>query len=183
MKITMLFKKTTLAALVFALALAAFPLTGVFAAGQNDPVPPAQGQGLSNERLEKIWARTNHRYERLGNFFDKSNGLIERAEKMIAYLKENGESTAELEAALAAYQDAVRQAKPIYESCKGIVNSHKGFDAKGKVTDAGQARETIKALGAKLGEVRDAMDGKARELVELMKSIRDAHKPASSDGA
>ena len=173
---TMLFKKMTLAALVFALILAAFPLTGVFAAGQaDDPLPPADGY----PRLEKTWARMNQRYERLGKFFDKSDGLADKAGRMIERLKEAGEPTAELEAALAAYQEAVKQAQPIYESCKGIIASHRGFDSDGKVTDPAQAIQTIGDLGSKLMEVHEAMNGTARDLVELMKSIRDAHKPAT----
>lgn len=176
---TMLFKKMTLAALVFVLILAVFPLTGVFAAGQtDDPLPPTQEQGPSNERLEKAWARMNQRYERLGKFFDKSGGLADKADRMIERLKEAGEPTAELEAALAAYQEAVKQAQPIYESCKGIIASHKGFDSDGKVTDPAQAIQTIGDLGSKLMEVHEAMNGTARDLVELMKSIRDAHRPA-----
>lgn len=174
---TMLFKKTILSALIAALVLAALPLTGVSAAGQTDPTPPAQGQ-VSNERLENIWARMNRRYERLGNFFDKSDGLVDKASKMIERLEEAGESTAELEAALAAFEDAVKDAHPIYESCNGIINSHKGFDSDGKVTDAEQAKETIKELGVKFGEIKSTMDGTGKALIELMKSIRDAHRPA-----
>jgi cytochrome c556 len=187
---TMLFKKMTLAALVFALILAAFPLTGVFAAGQaDDPLPPTQEQGPRSARLEKIWARMNHRYERLGKFFDKSDALVDKANRMIERLKEAGESTSELEAALSAYEAAVKQAHPIYESCNGIVTSHQGFDADGKVTDAEQAKETVKDLGAKFGEIYTAMNGTGRDLIELMRSIRDAHRPAitptpsSADGA
>ncbi len=176
---TMLFKKTILSALIAALVLTALPLTGVSAAGQTDPIPPAQGQ-VSNERLENIWARMNRRYERLGNFFDKSDELTARAEAMIAYLAEKGESTAELEAALAAFENAVKDAHPIYESCNGIINSHRGFDSDGKVTDAGQAKETIKELGAKFGEIKTAMNGTGKALLELMKAIREAHKPADS---
>jgi len=180
MKSTMLFKKTILVALVAALTLATIPASSVFAAGTDEtPTPLAQ----NHPRLEKIWARMNHRYERLGKFFDKSDVLAGKANKMIERLKEAGEPTAELEAALAAYQDAVKKAQPIYESCKGIIKSHKGFDADGKVTDAEQAKATIKELGAKFGEIHTAMDGKAKELIELMKSIHDAHKPASSEGA
>ena len=119
---TMLFKKTILVALIFALALAAFPLTGVSAA---EPIP-------SNGRLERVWARLNRRDKRLGEFFARSDELVARAEKMIAYLKDHDESAADLEAALAAYQDAVQQAKPIYQSSQGIVNAHKGFNASGE---------------------------------------------------
>lgn len=175
---TMLFKKTILTALIAALALAVFPLTGASAVGQADPViPPAQGQTFSTGRLERIWGRMNERYERLGKFFEKSDDLAGRVNKMIERLKAAGESTTELEGALVAYQDAVKQAHPIYESCKGIINSHKGFAVNGKLTDAKLARETIKDLGAKFGEIHTAMDGTGKALIELLKSIRDAHKP------
>lgn len=179
---TMLFKKTMLAALTIALVLTVLPWTSVSAGGQTDLIPPAQGQGPSNERLEKIWARMNRRYERIGNFYDKTDELVAKAEKMIARLEEEGESTAELEAALTAFQDALKEAHPIYESCKGILNSHKGFDSDGKVTDAEQAKETIKELGTKFGEIKTAMNGTGKALIELMKSIRDKHKPAPTSG-
>lgn len=178
---TMLFKKTILVALIAALALAAFPLTGVTASGETDIQPPAQGKTISNERLERIWARMNRRYERFGRLLDKSDDLVEKANRMIERLKEAGEPTAELEAALEAFEDAVKQAHPIYESCKGIINSHKGFDPDGKVIDADQAKETLKDMGAKFGEINSALDGTGRELIKLMKSIRDAHKPATPE--
>lgn len=176
---TMLFKKTILVALIAALALASFPLMGVSASGQTDTQSPAQEKTISNERLERIWARMHRRYERFGRFLDRSDALVEKANRMIERLKDAGEPTAELEAALDAFEDAVREVHPIYGSCKGIINSHKGFDPTGKVTDAEQARETIKDLGAKFGEIHSTMDGTGRDLIELMKSIRDAHQPAT----
>jgi hypothetical protein len=175
---TMLFKKTILMALIAALAVAAFPLMGVSAAGQMDTKPPAQGKGISNKRLERIWARMNRRYERFGKFLDKSDVLVERANKMIELLKDAGEPTTELEVALEAFEDAVKQVHPIYESGKSIINSHKGFDSDGEVIVAGLAKETIEDLAPRFGEIHTTMDGTGRELIELMKSIRDAHKPA-----
>lgn len=169
-------QKTVLAALIVALMVAALPLTGVSASAQTAQ-PSAAGREISNERLENVWKRMQNRYERVGKLFDNDNKLIERAGEMIDRLKQAGESTTALEAALKAYEDALKQARPIYESCKGIINSHKGFDANGKVTDAGQAQETVKELGEKLLSIRNAMDGTGKALMELMKSIRDQHKP------
>ncbi len=177
MKTMMLFKKTILAALVAALTLAAFPLTAFAANPYDPPTPPAGTPDPIYERLENVWGRMLDGYERAGQLFDKSDDLSAKAETMIARLKENGESTAELEAALAAFEDAVKQAKPVYESCNGIVTAHKGFDDNGKATDAPQAILTMGELGSKLMEIREAMDGTGRALFELMKSIRDAHRP------
>lgn len=162
------FQKTILAALIVALVAAALPLTSAFAAGDNE---------ISNDRLEAIWQKMQRRYERVGKMFDNDTKLIDRAEEMIDRLKQEGKPTAEMESALKAYEDALKVARPVYESCKGIINSHKGFDGSGKVTDAEQAKETVKALAEKFGEIRNAMDGTGKALIELMKSIRDQYKP------
>lgn len=176
---TMLFKKTILVALVAALTLAAFPLAGVSAAGQDEtPAPPANERRLSNERIEKIWRQQLKGYERLGRLSDKSDEMFARADQIVAALKGMGADTAELEVALADFGDAVEQAKPIYESCEGIVNSHEGFDADGKVTDAGQAIQTIGDLGFKLREIRDSLKSKGKTLADLLKPIRDAFRGA-----
>ena len=171
------FQKIVLVALVAALVAAALPLTGASAAGSSDPTQPPAGQGLSNERLEAIWQKMVNRYDRVGKMFDNDARLAEGAEKMIERLKQEGKPTAELEAALKAYEDALKKAKPVFESCKGIINSHKGFDSSGKVTDAGQAKETIRDLGAKFTEIRNTMGGTGKALAELMKSLRDQYKP------
>ena len=178
MKTKMLFKKTMLVALVAALALAALPLTGVAAAGQYDPpVPPAAGGGPSNERMENTWHRQLKGYERLGRLSDKSDELFARADRLVTVLKAMGTDTAKLEAALTDFEQAVQQAKPILESCKSIVDSHKGFDANGKVTDAAQAIQTIGDLGSKLREIRDSLESKGKALADLFRPIRDALHP------
>jgi hypothetical protein len=173
-----LFQKSVLLALVATLVLAAFPMTSALAAPSSGPTPPAGGQtGISNDRLETIWNKMLNRYERVGQMFDGDSKLVDHAQKMIARLKENGKPTADLEAALAAYQDALKKGRPIFESCKGIVNSHKGFDANGKVTDSALAKDTLKDFAAKLGDLREAMDGTGKALGKLMKSIREQYAP------
>ena len=177
MKTMKFFKNMLIGAVVMALALAALPFTVASAAGQADPTPPPAPQG---ERLERIWQREQRRYERMSRLFDKSDGAVQRVETLIGVLKARGEDTAQLEAALQAFVDASKKARPIYESCKGIINSHKGFDDNGKVTDREQAIQTVKELGAKFKEVRAALNGTPKALLQLLKSIRDAHRPAST---
>ena len=68
----MLFRKTILVALVAALAAAALPFVSVSAAGRMHTFP--QGQ-ISNERLERVWARQLRTYERLGQGFERKRRL------------------------------------------------------------------------------------------------------------
>ena len=59
-----LFRKTILIAIVAALGCAAMPFVSVSAAGEYEPTPPPQGK-ISNERLERVWARQLRIYERM----------------------------------------------------------------------------------------------------------------------
>jgi hypothetical protein len=166
-------KNTVLFALAVTLALAAFPFTSASAAGQNDPSTPPQNQP-SNERLEKVWARQLRFYNRFGH----TDEWIDKAQRLIDRAKANGRDVSAVQAvqaALDAFDAAVKDAHPIYESMKGIVNSHQGIDEKGKVTDPAKARETVQAMRGKMQEIKTAMNGTGRALREAIKAFRAAN--------
>lgn len=171
-----LFRKTILFALVLALGLASLPLINVSAAGAYDPPVPGDKQP-SSERLEQVWARQLLRYERLGLSFKYNAAFVDRVQQLIEKAKANGKDVTALQAALDAFEAAVQEAQPIYESAEGIVNSHPGFDGNGKVTDAARAQETVKAMNAKFKEIRDALGGTAKALHQAFKDFREANPP------
>lgn len=168
-----LFKKTILLALVAAVTVAGLPLVSVSAAGVDDPTPPL---GLvTNERLERLWAYQQRIYARISNGFDRADEFTEKVQKLINDAEENGKDISAVQTALDAFEDAIKQAHPIYEGGKGIVNSHQGFDANGKVTDPEKARETVRAMGEKLKEIKAAMNGTGRALREAIRDFREAN--------
>ena len=168
-----IFAKTLLIALVAALAVASLPLVSVSAAGEDDPKPP-QGQ-VSNERLERVWARQLRLYEKIGNGFDRSDAFVEKVQKLIDRAKENGKDVSAVQSALDAFEEAMKKAHPVYESAKGIINSHQGFDNDGKVTDPEKAKETVKAMVEKLKEIRNAVGDTGKALREAIKAFREAN--------
>jgi len=164
-----MFKKTILFALVAALAVASLPFVSVAAQGANDPTPPT-GQ-ISNERLEKVWARQLKLYEHMG----KTDELVAKVQKLLDRATANGKDVSAIQSALDSFVNATKDAHPIYESAKGIINSHQGFDANGKVTDTEKAKETVKAMHDKLQEIKTAMDGTGKALHEAIKAFRAAN--------
>ena len=140
-----IFKKMILVALTAALVFAAFPVTSVFAQGENPP----KGE-LTNEKLEQVWARQLKNYEKIGKGFDDTDAQIAKFQARIDKAAANGKDVTALQAALDAFESALKSAKPTYESMNGIVNSHQGFDANGKVTDAEKAKSTVKEMRAKM---------------------------------
>ena len=175
-----LFNKTILStgllrifALVAALAVASLPFISVSAAGTDDPVMQPSGQ-ITNERLERAWARQLRRYERLGH----ADEFIARVQRLIDHAKANGKDVSAVQAALDAFAAAVKEAHPIYESMKGIVNSHQGFDNNGKVTDPEKAKETVRAMHDKFQEIKTVMNGAGKALHDAIKAFREAnHHP------
>ena len=163
--IKIFFKKTVLlimTAVLASLGVASLPFVSV----------SAQGQGqISNERLEQVWARQIRMYERMG----KTDEFVAKVQKLLDRATANGKDVSAIQSALDAFKDAVKDAKPIYESAKGIINSHQGFDSNGKVTDPEKAKETIKAMHAKMQEIKTTMDGTGKVLREALKAFRDAN--------
>jgi hypothetical protein len=180
-----IFKKTILFALVAALAslgVASLPFVSAAAQGANDPAPSTQRQ-IPNERLERIWARQLKLYERMG----RAEEFVARVQRLLDRATANGKDVSAIQSALDAFNAAIKDAKPIYESAKGIINSHQGFDANGKVTDPEKAKETIKAMHEKMQGIKTAMDGTGKALREAIKAFREANPlpvktPAPSGG-
>jgi hypothetical protein len=170
-----IFNKMILAVLTAALVFAAFPVTGVYAQGENPP----KGE-LTSERLEKAWARELQAYERLGKVFSDIDGTIAKFQARLDKAAENGKDVIALQSALDAFSSALTSAKPTYDSMSGLVTAHAGFDADGKITNTEQAKSTVKEVGAKLKEVKDAMGGTGKALREAIKAFRKANKPAET---
>ena len=168
-----MFKKTVLIAMVAALAIAILPLMSASAAPATDDPPPQRE--VSAERLEKIWARQLRLYERIGNGYDRSDGFVEKVQTLIDKAGANGKDVSAVQAALDAFEAAIKEAHPVYESAKGIINSHQGFDNDGKVTDIEKAKETVKSMGEKLKEIKESMGGTGRALHEAIKAFREAN--------
>ena len=167
-----IFKKVILSALAAALIFAAFPITSAFAQGENPP----KGE-VSNEKLEQAWARQLKAYEKIGKGFGDTDAQIAKFQARIDKAAENGKDVTALQAALDAFESALKSGEPIYDSMSIIVNAHQGFDTNGKVTDAEQARSTLKEMRAKMKELKSAMNGTGKALREALKAFREANKP------
>jgi hypothetical protein len=177
-----LFRKMILVALIAAMGLASLPFVSASAAGVNDPTPPPPSTGqIRTERLERVWARQLRIYERMG----RTDEFVAKVQKLIDRAKANGKDVSAVQAALDAFKAAVKDAQPIYESVKGLINSHQGFDTNGKVTDPEKAAETVKAMHEKFKEVRDAMNGTGKALHQAIKAFREANprpQPTATSG-
>jgi len=166
-----MFKKITLLALVLAIGLAILPFSG---ASAEENTPPS-GQPVSNERLEKAWARLQTAYATQSERLDKSAALIEKIETRIAQANARGWDTSAVQSALDAFVAALPNASAAHATGADLIASHAGFDADGKVTDRAAAVETAKALGQVVKSTRAAMNGTGDALKAAIKAFLETH--------
>lgn len=179
-KIMMWFRKTFLVAMVAGLGLSALPVASAFALGLNDTAtPPAPGL-ISNARLEQVWAKEQSRYQLLGRMFGDSDKMIANAQKLIDKAKTNGKDVSAVQSALDAFAAAVKQARTVYDGGQSVIASHQGFDSAGKVTDATQAKATVKSVMDIFKQIRQIVEGPRKALREAVKAFRDANKPTGT---
>ncbi len=182
--ILILLKKFVLVAVIAALGLAALPVTSAFALGAGDDTkPPADATQPTDQQLENAWARLQRIYEREGNLMNRADQSSSRIQNLIDRLNEKGFEPSSIQAALDAFEADLKDAHPIYESAKGIINAHKGFDANGKLTDRDLAIETIQSLHDKMKEIRDTLGEPFKALREAIKAFREANRPAGAPAA
>ena len=162
---------------IAALAVALAPALPARAQAESDPGTPPAPADTGGARLERAWLRMQRRCGRLGFMFNHVQRRIDHAEELIDRAQANGKNVARLESALAAFSEAVADARPTYEGAKGIIASHKGFDANGDVLDPESAAETVKELGQKLEEIGDILRHPARELADALREFRRANRP------
>lgn len=167
----MMFQKIVMAVLTAALAFAALPVTGAFAADENPPAP-------TNEQLEKAWARQLKIYERMGKAFEDTDAHIAKIQGMIDKAAANGKDVSNLQAALDAYETALTASRPQYEALGDVIRTHSGFDANGKVTDAEKAKATLKEARDQMKAIKESMGGTFKALREAIKAFRETNRPA-----
>ena len=170
------FQKVCLIGIVATVALVVQPAGTAFALSPSDtatPPPP-------HPRVELAWQQEQRVYNRLGNFFDHVDERIARGQELIDKAKANGKDVTAVQAALNTFSDAVKQARPIYNSGNAIISSHAGFDASGNVTDPQQALQTVKNLRDNLKQIHDLIEAPGQALRQAIQAFRQANPPQSS---
>ena len=167
--------KFLLVILALTTPLVAVPVMEVHAAGMNDQ--QAQPSYIDNTRLEHVWAREVAIFHRAEFHLNLANKWTGRLQALINRADARGWDTSAIQAALNNFKDALQKARPILESARGIVASHKGFDSDGHVVDRTLAVQSVKDLGQHLKDARLAIDGTWKALRDSIRDFRESHSP------
>jgi hypothetical protein len=103
--------------------------------------------------------------------------IATQTQTWIDALKADGKDTSALEVALNTYKGQLQTAQAAHDKVKSLLDAKSGFDANGKVTNAEQARDTLKNVREALKDAHTAIKGAAETFRAAVKSFRQANKP------
>ena len=91
--------------------------------------------------------------------------------------KSAGKNTSGLEAALAAFKQQITAAQAPHDNAKSILDAKAGFDANGAVTDATQARQTLKTAAQSLKDAHQIISQATKDLRKTYREYIQTNRP------
>jgi hypothetical protein len=138
---------------------------------------PAGGTG------DKLNAALSRRYKQEQQRQKLQDARLKRADEyalkidgMIAKLKAKGKDTAALEQSVAAFRAGIAQARAEWQAASDTLAAHAGFDVAGKVSNADQARATLKSAHEHMESAHTIARGAYRTLHEAIVAYRKANR-------
>lgn len=160
--------------------LAAAPLPA-YAAGDTPPTQPTpDAAARSGAMLEHLFQREQTGSGIQADHLTRAGEISGRVQDWIDKVAGQGQDVTDLKSALGSFNDSLAAAQTAHDKAAGILASHDGFDASGKVTDFEAARQTVRTAGESLRECRRIMIQATRDLRQAVRSWRQAHRPAPS---
>jgi hypothetical protein len=164
------FSRWTLALLIALVAAGAN--FGSASAAPSKPVP----SNATNAALSRTYKLEQNRLKvqevRLNNA-DKHAGKVD---ELIAKLKAKGQDTTALEQAIDTFRAEIAKARTEWQAASTALSTHAGFDAAGKVTNADQARATLKEAHSHMQQAHLIAHAAYVNLHAAFATYRKAHR-------
>ena len=154
---------------------ALFVLIGTFGVaaaaerGATTPPPPNYAELEQQYQLRQLQVRS------LDELLKRDEHRTTEVAALIARAKAAGKNTAALEQALAAYRSKLGAARTAWYTAAVTLKTHTGFSTAGKVTNADQARATLKAATGALEQSYVAARS-AEELLNKALAVKPSQK-------
>ncbi len=170
----------TLIVVIGGILALALPTGTVAASAIQEDTPPnsenGNGWGPRKAILEKAFKRENDLLAHLDGDLGRIPTVVEKTNSLIAKAQAKGLDTSKVEAALAAYKSSAAAIAPLRDEAAAVLETHAGFDDKGKVTDLKIAADTVRTAGAKLREAHRAYHDAGRELRQAVREFIEANR-------
>ena len=167
------FSRWTLALLV---ALVAVGMS--FGSASAAPAKPPGGP-KAELALSRMYKAEQNRLKLQDARLNRAVEYATKIDSLIAKLKTKGKNTAALEQAVAAFRSGIAQARTEWQAASATLATHAGFDDAGKVSNADQARATLKNAHGHLEQANTI----ARAAYEKLRAAVAAYRKANPEVA
>ncbi len=165
------FSRWTLALLV-ALVAVGISFGSASAAPANKPATP----NPANAALARAYKLEQDRLRLQDVRLKNAGQYAGKLDQLIAKLKAKGQDTAALEQAVAAFRTGIAMARAEWQAASATLAAHTGFDGAGKVTNADQARATLKDAHGHMEQAHTIARGAYEKLHAAIVAYRKAHR-------
>jgi len=164
-------------------------LAGVLpvAASAEGAVPLVSMPGVALHEWDDLLLE--HALQRLGlllqiqsDRLSLANLTVSQTHEWITSLQTAGKDTADLEAAVAAFEAVLAPAQAAHSDAQAFANNPAGFDANGQVIDEEQARQTLKDIRNGMRSCADAINPASRTFHEAIRAYRASLRPLNGVG-
>lgn len=140
------------------------------------PAPGTNAGALRKAVLEKAFARENTALGAQATNLDRIGKLATTAQDWITKAQAKGWDVSDLQAALNTFNGQITNARSLHETAAGILSTHNGFDASGKVTDVAGATQTVRDARQALKDAHDVIRQAVTDLRGAIRLFRSEHK-------
>jgi hypothetical protein len=187
-------KASLVAVLALAVAFAALSLAPSLAQAQTTtPSPatpqatPAAPQNLAGQAgaarraaLEKAFAHEQTASATQAANLQKIGRVAANAQALITKAQSKGLDVSGLQEALNTFNGQVADAQSLHDTAAGLLSTHAGFDASGKVTGVVAAAQTVRDAHQSLVDARTVIRQAVADLRSAVRAFRAAHKGQTS---
>jgi len=144
--------------------------------GSASAAPIGGSAGKQNAALSRRYKEQQQRLKLQDARLNRAVEYAAKIDTLIAKLKAKGKDTTGLEQAVAAFRAAIAQARAEWQAASDTLATHAGFDNAGKVSNADQARETLKGAHGHMESVHSIARGAYKSLHEAIVAFRKANR-------
>jgi lysozyme family protein len=144
--------------------------------GHAAAAPAGGAKPGADVKLTRMYRLAQLRLHAQGERLQRVDLFAGKFDLLIAKLQARGQDTAALEQALAAFRAALEQARAEWNAARSTLDTHAGFGAGGKVTNAGQARATLQQAHGHMEQAHTIAKAALRDLRAVFVAYRKAHR-------
>jgi chromosome segregation ATPase len=144
--------------------------------GSASAAPAGRTADKVNAALSRRYKQEQQRLKLQDARLTRADEYATKIDGMIAKLKAKGKDTAALEQSVAAFRAGIAQARAEWQAASDVLAAHAGFDAAGTVSNADQARATLKSAHEHMESAHTIARGAYKTLHEAIVAYRKANR-------